>query len=298
MKVFFIILNFFLIATLAYCLFETGYKKLVPQNLTLPEQEADNTKIENINPGQNNKGLDTNFNNIIVKRNLFKVEIEQKQVPGINLEKEDKEPEPIEHTKLQLVLWGTVTGQENVYAVIEDNKIKEQALYQVDDFVQGAKLKKISRNKVILTFQGKDQLLEIQTNPRNVSKSRKLKEEINIRPAPANEVVNHDVQDSLDTMMGQIKFRPHFSEGEPDGLMVYGIRPKSVFRKIGLRNGDIIKDINGATVNSNEDISPLLTEIKDQENLKISIFRRGKAKELIYNPFLEEDNKEKNNDVF
>ena len=91
--------------------------------------------------------------------------------------------------------------------------------------------------------------------------------------------------------MRQIKFRPHFSEGEPDGLMVYGIRPNSVFRKIGLRNGDIIKDVNGAAIVSKSDVSDLLAEIEGQDDLKLTLFRRGKVKELTYTPFPEEDDK-------
>jgi len=91
--------------------------------------------------------------------------------------------------------------------------------------------------------------------------------------------------------MRQIKFRPHFSEGEPDGLMVYGIRPNSVFRKIGLRNGDIIKDVNGTVIVSKDDVSNLFDEIEDQESIKLTLFRRGKVKELTYTPFPEENDK-------
>jgi len=91
--------------------------------------------------------------------------------------------------------------------------------------------------------------------------------------------------------MRQIKFRPHFSEGEPDGLMVYGIRPNSVFREIGLRNGDIIKDVNGVAIVSKNDVSGLFAEIEDQEYLKLTLFRRGKIKELTYTKSPEEYDK-------
>ena len=82
--------------------------------------------------------------------------------------------------------------------------------------------------------------------------------------------------------MRQVKFRPHFTEGEPDGLMVYGIRPNSVFRQMGLRNGDIIKGINGTSILSAEDASSLFREIEGADNAKVTLFRRGQVKELIY----------------
>jgi len=291
MKSLFTILNLFFIAAIAYCLVETGYNNLVPQNFTLPAQKVYNIKAQILNSGQNKQGIDKKLTSTIVKRNLFKVEIEQKEEPFVELEKEEKKSEPLEPTKLKLVLWGTVTGQENVYAVIEDKKVRKQALYQKGDLIQGAELKKILRNKVILLFQGKDQFLEVQTNSRNDTGFSNLKETIPVGAAPVKRTLDHDALDDTGSIMRQIKFRPHFSEGEPDGLMVYGIRPNSVFREIGLRNGDIIKDVNGVAIVSKNDVSGLFAEIEDQDDLKITLFRRGKIKELTYTQFPEEDDK-------
>ena len=291
MKSLFTILNLFFIAAMAYCLVETGYNNLIPQNFTLPGQKVYNIKAQTLNSGQNKQGIDKKLTNIIVKKNLFKVEIEQKDEPFVELEKEEKEPETLEPTKLKLVLWGTVTGQENVYAVIEDKKVRKQALYQIGDLIQGAELKKILRNKVILLFQGKDQFLEVQTDSGKDSGIRSLKETIPFEAAPVKRTLDHDALDDNGSIMRQIKFRPHFSEGEPDGLMVYGIRPNSVFREIGLRNGDIIKDINGVAILSKNDVSGLFAEIEDQEYLKLTLFRRGKIKELTYTKSPEEYDK-------
>jgi len=293
MKSLFIILNLFFIAAIAYCLVETGYNNLFPQNFTLPGQKIYNIKAQTLNSGQNKQGIDKEITNIIVKKNLFKVEIEQKDEPLVELEKEERELETLEPTKLKLVLWGTVTGQENVYAVIEDKKVRKQALYQIGDLIQGAELKKILRNKVILLFQGKDQFLEVQINSRNDTRFSNLKETIPVEAAPVKRVLDHDTLDDTGSIMRQIKFRPHFSEGEPDGLMVYGIRPNSVFREIGLRNGDIIKDVNGVAIVSKNDVSGLFAEIEDQEYLKIILFRRGKTKELIYTQLPEEEEYDK-----
>ncbi len=291
MKSLFTILNLFFIAAMAYCLVETGYNNLVPQNFTLPGQKFYNIKAKTLNPGQNKQDIDKNLTNIIVKKNLFKVEIEQKDELFIELEKEEREPETLEPTMLKLVLWGTVTGQENVYAVIEDKKVRKQALYQIGDLIQGAELKKILRNKVILVFQGKDQFLEVQTDFGKGPGLRNLKETIPVEADPVKRVFDHDASDDIGSIMRQVKFRPHFSEGEPDGLMVYGIRPNSVFRKIGLRNGDIIKNVNGVGIVSENDVSSLFAEIEDQDDLKLTLFRRGKIKELTYSQFPEEYDK-------
>ena len=45
--------------------------------------------------------------------------------------------------------------------------------------------------------------------------------------------------------MRHIKFTPHYTEGDANGLMVYGIRPNSVLWKNGLRNDGIVRQLNG-----------------------------------------------------
>jgi general secretion pathway protein C len=62
----------------------------------------------------------------------------------------------LEETKLNLKLWGTVSGTEDGdYAVIEDVKAREQNLYRTGDAIQTATVKEIFREKVVLTVNGK-----------------------------------------------------------------------------------------------------------------------------------------------
>mgnify|MGYP001117344531 CR=1 FL=1 len=69
----------------------------------------------------------------------------------------------LEETKLDLKLWGTVSGSEDgIYAVIEDVRAREQNLYRTGDAVQKATVKEIFREKVVLTVDGKDEVLQMQ----------------------------------------------------------------------------------------------------------------------------------------
>jgi len=299
MKIAFTILNIFLISTIAYSLVVTGYKNLVEQDFTISEQQDVKSIVTKTSANQAHTAVDKNLTDIIVKRNLFRAAIEKADIPLTEQNAEDTSLEKLEPTQLKLVLWGTVTGEKSVYAVIEDKKNRKQALYQLGDLTQGAKLKKILRNRVILSYQGKDQLLEIKTDlvssgsSKNITQFQRYKEKAEIKPVSANKMVGHDVLDNFadfNTTMRQIKFRPHFSQGEADGLMVYGIRPNSVFMKIGLKNGDIIKTINDEPVISREDILNRFTDAPIEENLKLTLVRRGKIKELSYDAsFIDED---------
>ena len=284
MKTIFTFINILLITVMAYLCVDMIYKNIMPESFLLPDEHlpdaiSNNTSLPAVKPN-----LSKNQYDVIVTRNLFKVDIEEKEESSQKVETKDQEPEKLEVTNLKLVLWGTVTGDSEVYAVIEDKKVRQQSLYQVGDSIQGAKLKKILRHEVILTYQGKDQVLEMETDRKNVSKSRlgRPVKKTNFNQSPVRKAIIDNPQDNIGVIMKQVKFRPHFTEGEPDGLMVYGIRPNSIFRKMGLRNGDIIKDINGTPIVSAEDASSLFSEIEDADDAKVTLFRRGKVKELFY----------------
>jgi len=276
MKYLFNIIYILLIAIIAYFCVDYMAKILMPEDSISPEKYSGATLSEDISARQARPVPAKDQYDIIVTRNLFKVEVEEKQETG------DQEPEKLEATNLKLVLWGTVTGESEVYAVIEDKKLRKQSLYEVGDSIQGAKIKKILRHEVILTYQGKDQVLEMEIDDKNVSKSRSSAGKTNLNPISINKALMNDSSGSTNVLTREVKFRPHFTEGEPDGLMVYGIRPNSVFRQMGLRNGDIIKDINGTPIVSAEDASSLFTVINEADTARVTLFRRGKIKELLY----------------
>jgi general secretion pathway protein C len=236
---------------------------------------------------QNNGGAGAKRNSyeIIVQRNLFKVQIEKKEGGDKN---SSGSTEKLEPTTLSLTLWGTVTGGSELYAVIEDKKSRLQALYQEGDLIQDATIKKILKKEIILTFQGKDQVLEMETDS---GKSGPIKKsvETQIPGTVMNEGQAPLIQTSPSTpgntgdIMTQIKFRPFFSKGAPDGVMIYAIKPDSVFNRAGLRNGDIVKEINGTPVASIEEASASLSGLESNPAAKITLIRGGATKEIFYN---------------
>lgn len=276
MKYLFTIINLVMVAVMAYFCVDIMYKIITPDNFERSDNQVPGGVSEKINPGVN-QPHDKKQNNIIVKRNFFNVEIEKKQSNNNTIDSEK-----LEETSLKLVLWGTVTGDLKVFAVIEDKKIRKQALYEVGDLIQGARIKKILRHEVILTWQGKDQVLKMEIDKKNVAAKFKMPGQIMKSLKASNPKALLDKLPDAGFLKKQIKLRPYFSGGQPDGLMVYGIRPRSVFKQMGLRNGDIVKDINGTSIVSADDASDFYSLIKETESINITVLRRGKEKQLVF----------------
>ena len=292
MKYIFTLINLFLLAACAFFCADMVYKSALQDTFFVPEIKAPSIKPTDTIQKQTKKDLNQQGHEIIVQRNLFKVETEKTE--AFDKASRSKEQEKIEPTTLSLTLWGTVTGGSELYAVIEDKKSRIQALYQEGDSVQDARVKKILKKEVILTFQGKDQVLEMETDSDNTGPVKKPLNKQAPRAAmnenqnalslqPPQQIQAPPLQpgNTGDTTT-KIKLRPFFSKGSPDGVMVYAIKPDSVFNRAGIRNGDIVKSINGTPVSSVEDASSMLSGMENADTAKLTLIRSGETKEISY----------------
>ncbi len=94
---------------------------------------------------------------IITRRNLFG------KPPAVGGPVEEKPviEEELEVSALEVVLMGTIGSGENSRAIILNKKDRKQEIYTIGDNVQGANIKEIRRGKVILTHNGKDEMLDM-----------------------------------------------------------------------------------------------------------------------------------------
>jgi general secretion pathway protein C len=192
--------------------------------------------------------------------------------------------ETLEPTSLKIALLGTVAGSEqNAVAVIEEKKLRKQGLYRVGDSVQGAMVKMILRGKVILRVGDKDEILTMEEN---TSKSGNGKgrsgasgDQTSIRVRRAD--IERSMK-NINTLLSQVRIRPHFKNGEADGLSISRIRPNSIFTKLGLRNGDVVQAVDETPIQSPDDILSFYEKIKSGSKISIQITRRGRQKTINY----------------
>jgi len=220
----------------------------------------------------------------ISKSNIFKLEKETKPV---EVKKEDVDISSLKETELNLKLWGTVSGgSRESYAVIEDTKMRQQNLYKENDQIQNAIVKEIHREKVILDVDGSYEVLQMEKmasvgNKRKSSRKVKKREPTQTNISLKREKIDAAVND-LNTLMKQVRIRPHFKDGQPDGLTLSGIRSKSIFSEMGLRNGDVIIGVDGNTIASVDDALKLYENLQSSTAVQVEIRRRGQLKTIDY----------------
>jgi type II secretory pathway component PulC len=156
------IIPYFLITLLCVGTVEGGYKMLEYFIMRSPVEKAAisttvTAKKELADKDGQKKKQDYH---IILQRNLFGP-LPGKGGSGTNdaLDYADN----LESTSLNIVLMGTINDSKKgeQRAIILDKSTDKQALYEKGDAIQGAFVKKILRGKVILVYNGKDEVLDI-----------------------------------------------------------------------------------------------------------------------------------------
>ena len=227
----------------------------------------------------------------ILQRDLFKTQKSPVKQP---VQESKVDLENIEETKLKLKLWGTVTGEERQsYAVIEDTQKREQNLYRVGDSVQNATLKMILRSKVILSLNGKDEVLGMEElTQKSRARSRPARASASPASTPGavrtqrvslrRNMIENAIQD-VSKLMTEIQIRPHMEDGVAAGLALSNIKPNSIFRRMGLRNGDVLKSVDGSEIQTVDDALKLYENLKTASEVSVRIQRRGRERNISYN---------------
>lgn len=244
---------------------------------------------------QKNKPL-TQYRSIM-QRDLFRT----KAAPPPQEPKKSLDIETLEETQLKLKLWGTVSGSPaSAYAVIEDTQKREQNLYQVGDAIQQATLKAILREKVVLAVNGKDEILSMEEVPETSAVNRSSRQASSSRPArplqsesppttvrtqrvALNRSMIENAMQDVSKLMTEMTITPNISEdGQQSGLALRNIKPNSIFRRMGLRNGDVLVGVNGDQIESVDDALGLYENLKSASEVQVQIMRRGQERTIDY----------------
>ena len=91
-----------------------------------------------------------------------------------------------------------------------------------------------------------------------------------------------DASTNMSKLMTQIRVVPNFTDGQPDGFKIFAIRPGSLFAKIGLQNGDVLKRVNGVEIQGPEQAFEAYQRLKDETSIQIDLVRRNENKTFSY----------------
>lgn len=206
----------------------------------------------------------------------------------------DPDAEAVPST-LNLTLVGTMVANrpEWSFATIRGSGAQDASVYLVGDEIEGATILEIERLRVILLNQGRKEFVSIEgskaAEPPKPSPtpppSRRGGPEVasaDVRQVDEKtyEISREDVErqlSNLSALATQARVVPSFKNGKANGFKIFSIRPGSLYQKLGLQNGDVIRKINGYAIDSPEKALEIYSKLRESSRIEVELERRGKV---------------------
>ncbi len=195
--------------------------------------------------------------------------------------------ENLSDTRLtNLVLKGTIASNipEFSVAVIADNNA-EQKVYAIGDQVtSGATLHAVYRERVVLNESGALTNLRIPSEfPQGqASASRRTTNTIRQTALDDNaQSIQSVVSQNLTTLSDVIRPTPYAVDGQQAGYRVYPGRNRQQFAALGLRPGDLIKDIDGQPLTDPTQAMQVFQSLGTAEQVTVTLERNGQDETIV-----------------
>lgn len=195
--------------------------------------------------------------------------------------------EDLSDTRLtNLVLKGTIASDvpEFSVAVIADGT-EEQKVYSIGDSVgSGATLHAVYAERVVLNENGALTNLRLPIEFPAVAASPARRTTLTTRQRARNDNPNslqNVVAENLTKLTDVIRPTPYLVNGEQAGYRVYPGRNRQQFAALGLRPGDLIKDIDGQALTDPSQAMQIFQSLGTADQVTVTVERNGQPETIV-----------------
>lgn len=195
-------------------------------------------------------------------------------------------------SSLNLVLAGVIASSAGGYALISANGQPQEPFAVGQTITESAVLQAVYPDRVVIRRNGalESLLLEGADNSQppldvamfDVSQTGGVSSGEVVRETGANQYTV--ARDQLAAQMRTPDFLKQATlvPSRGGGFLVRQIQPGSLYEKLGMRAGDIIKSVNGQPINTAEDAIRLYQQMSSISSVQMEITRGGKSESLYY----------------
>jgi general secretion pathway protein C len=193
--------------------------------------------------------------------------------------------ENLEDTRLaNLSLKGTIASPDpELSAAIITDGANEEKVYLIGDPVSsGVTLHAVYLDRVVLNENGRLTNLrlpeEFAANARTAPARRTATRQ---RGRASTETIQSVVSQNVARLADVIRPTPYFVNGEQQGYRVYPGRDRRQFAELGLRPGDLIKDIDGQALTDPTQAMQIFQSLGNASQVSVTLERNGQPQTVV-----------------
>ena len=213
----------------------------------------------------------------------------------------DAPPEPVHtgwnpvpvHSALHGTLVGTAIADPTQYSLcqITNPDLNETQVYAIGDRYQGARIYAVEKERALISNNGVNEYIDNNAAAPNLgvvpmpqpaqAGGDGVKQLSENQYVVAKSEINNALT-NLSDLATKARIVPSFKNGVANGFKLFSIVPDSLYAKIGVQNGDVIRRINGYEMNSPDKALEIYQKLRDASRIEIELERRGESVRKSY----------------
>ena len=203
-------------------------------------------------------------------------------------------PIPV-RSSLHGTLVGTAIADPRRYSLVQitNPDLNETQVYAIGDKYQGARIYAVEKERVLIDNNGINEYIDNSAAaPPNIGVSpvpqppqagggEGVKQLSENQYVVAKSEINNALT-NLSDLATKARIVPSFKNGVANGFKLFSIVPDSLYAKIGIQNGDVIRRINGYEMNSPDKALEIYQKLRDASRIEIELERRGETLRKSY----------------
>lgn len=189
----------------------------------------------------------------------------------------------------RLRLLGVAVGvHKGVSAIVEELSTRQQAFYRLHDQIPGAgEVSEIREDGIVVRQGDMEELLELFTGESKKPPVSRVASAGPIPPATlSRKVVDrrevNQAMNDIPKLLSQARAVPYLVNGAMSGFRLDYIAPSSFYEKIGLRYGDILKQVNGVEIKDPSTMLALFQQLRNEQTVKLDFVRNNQPTTMTF----------------
>jgi general secretion pathway protein C len=197
-------------------------------------------------------------------------------------------------TSLRVKLLGTLLSVDSAWSIASllDLTRQKTRTVMVGDQVEDFRVLDIFRDRVVVARNGRREVIELAPGegvlgPPGDSMTDSARTGSGIRALDEShyEVPRMELEralNHLEELAKDVRIGPASGNGQTRGFKLFAIRPGSLFAQIGMREGDVVRRINGFELNSVENALEAYRRLASATRIDLDLERNGSAIQKSY----------------
>lgn len=185
-------------------------------------------------------------------------------------------------TNLNITLTGVAVRTTGGCALVIVQGQPESAFCAGEELTPGVRLDAVERDRIVIVRNGAREAVPLKDSDKGASLIVPSPVQPIVQPGPSGGQLVDRRQ--LQQQLGRPEFLSQalIVPNAGGGFLVRQIQPGSLYEKLGLRPGDVIRNVNGQALTSMEDVMRLYQQFGSAQRVLVEVQRQGRNETLYY----------------